>query len=379
MRLGIDASNLRAGGGMTHLVELLRIAQPQEHGFQEVIVWGGEVTLCRLEERVWLRKMSEPLLDRALPMRLYWQLFMLERLALREKCDLLFFPGGMGGGKFIPFVTMCRNMLPFEWEEARRFGISGALLRLMLLRWGQSWAFRKAKGIIFLTKYARDEVMKVIGSVDGVSAIIPHGVEARFVYRPREQHDIGYYSKDRPFRILYVSRIDVYKHQWNVVEAVTQLRRSGIPVRLDLVGSAYKPALKKLMQKICKAGIVDTFVYYHGSIPYAELQDWYKKSDMFVFASSCENMPNILLEAMASGLPIACSNKGPMFEILGDSGIYFDPEKPSDIADALKKIIDSPFMRAQKAEAAYQQTKVYTWKRCAEETFKFLVNIKLGC
>lgn len=40
MILGIDASNIRAGGGVTHLVELLRAANPSVHGFEKVIVWG---------------------------------------------------------------------------------------------------------------------------------------------------------------------------------------------------------------------------------------------------------------------------------------------------------------------------------------------------
>lgn len=54
MRLGIDASNIRTGGGVTHLIELLRAAKPQEHGFDEVIVWGG----------------STYLIDQSLPIRL---------------------------------------------------------------------------------------------------------------------------------------------------------------------------------------------------------------------------------------------------------------------------------------------------------------------
>lgn len=45
MRLGINASNIRAGGSVTHLVELLRAADRLAYGFSQVIVWGGEATL----------------------------------------------------------------------------------------------------------------------------------------------------------------------------------------------------------------------------------------------------------------------------------------------------------------------------------------------
>jgi glycosyltransferase involved in cell wall biosynthesis len=51
-------------------------------------------------------------------------------------------------------------------------------------------------------------------------------------------------------------------------------------------------------------------------------------------------MPNILLEAMAAGLPIACSNRGPMPEVLGTAGLYFNPENPAEIACAIRTVID---------------------------------------
>ena len=69
MILGIDASNLRAGGGVTHLVELLRAADPQVHGFERAIVWGGAATLSKIEDRDWLGKVHDTDLDRGLPYR----------------------------------------------------------------------------------------------------------------------------------------------------------------------------------------------------------------------------------------------------------------------------------------------------------------------
>ena len=54
--IGIDASNLRGGGGLTHLVELLRIANPLKHDFSRIIVWGEKETLSILEDKPWLIK-----------------------------------------------------------------------------------------------------------------------------------------------------------------------------------------------------------------------------------------------------------------------------------------------------------------------------------
>jgi glycosyltransferase involved in cell wall biosynthesis len=86
-------------------------------------------------------------------------------------------------------------------------------------------------------------------------------------------------------------------------------------------------------------------------------------------------MPNILLEGMASGLPIACSNCGPMPEVLGDAGVYFDPENPKDIARALRELIESPVLRTKSAESSFERVRRYSWRRCADETFRFLAEI----
>jgi glycosyltransferase involved in cell wall biosynthesis len=375
MRIGVDASNIRSGGGVTHLVELLHAAQPQEYGFDQVIVWGGSSTLSRLEERSWLRKVHEPVLDRSLPLRLYWQKFILERLVRRAECNVLLAPGGSYSGSFRPLLAMSQNMLPFSWLEARRYGASWIFLRLMLLRWRQSRTFRAANGVIFLTHYAREVAMQTVKEIPGISAVIPHGVDARFFFTPREQKYIGSYSRQHLFRVVYVSIVDFYKHQWHVAEAVAQLRETGLPIQLDLIGPAYPPALRRLRQLLRRLDPAEVFIHFRGPVPYSELPNWYHQADLFVFASSCENMPNILLESMASGLPIACSNRGPMPEILGDYGIYFDPEKPDEIADALRTLLEDPNLRAYYATGAYEKASAYSWERCARETFSFIAQV----
>lgn len=378
MKLGIDASNLRAGGGVTHLVELLRAADPLVYGFASVIVWSGEATLRCLEDRPWLEKCHQPILDRSLPYRVFWQRFRLSGLVQQSGCDVLFVPGGSYAGDFRPIVTMSRNMLPFEWRELRRYGISVMMLKWLLLRWFQSRSFRDADGLIFLTPYARDAVLAEIRSVASKTIIIPHGIHPRFSIAPRHQRPVEDYSVARPFRILYVSTVDWYKHQWHAAEAVALLRKEGFPVTLDLVGPAYPPALARLVATLGRVDPGGAFISYFGPVPHVELHARYVSADMCLFASSCENMPNILLEGMASGLPIACSNHGPMPEVLGDAGVYFDPEKPEDIAAAIRQLIVSPELREEKAKLSFKLVQQYSWERCAGETLRFLSEMVRG-
>jgi len=366
---------LRCGGGVTHLVELLRAAQPKTFGIERVVVWGGTPTLTALEDRPWLAKRNPVALDSDLPQRTLWQRYRLSQAARNEECDVLFVPGGSYAGNFHPVVTMSRNLLPFEMRELLRYGWSPFTLKLMMLRFTQSRSFRSAYGVIFLTDYAKQGVVKVTGPLRGKIATIPHGLSRRFFMPPRPQRPIADYSATEPYRLLYVSIIDQYKHQWQVVDAVAALRKQGLHIVLDLVGPAYQPALKRLQKAIVRADAERHWVYYHGAIPFNELHLRYAEADLGLFASSCENMPNILLETMAAGLPIACSNRGPMPEVLGNAGVYFDPESPEQIADALTMLLKDHSLRARFSQKSYDCAREYSWERCAEETFAFLAYV----
>lgn len=375
LTIGIDATNLRRGGGVTHLVELLRAAQPASLGIERVVIWSGRSTLNALDDHHWLDKRNPPALDKGLLQRTLWQRYSLSQAARDAGCDVLFVPGGSYAGNFHPVVTMSRNLLPFEMHELLRYGWSLVTLKMLLLRLSQSRSFRKTDGVIFLTEYARDVVLNVTGKLRGQNCIIPHGLNSRFSRTPKVQRAIADYDDEHPYRVLYVSTIDQYKHQWHVVEAVATMRKQGLPIVLDLVGPAYLPAHKRLNEIIARVDADRHWVYYHGAIPFNELHLRYAQADLGLFASSCENMPNILLETMASGLPVACSSLGPMPEVLGDTGVYFDPEQPEEIAQALFKLIESPQLRTALAQASYQRAQQFSWQRCADETFRFIAKI----
>lgn len=383
MILGIDASNIRSGGTVTHLIELLRAADPLAWGFTKVIVWGGSAVLSTIEERSWLVKAVEPMLeqsanpfrDRNHLRRAYWQRFRLAKLARLARCDALFVPGGLGLGGFEPMIAMSQNMLPFDASEGRRYGISASRARLLLLRIGQSRTFRRARGVIFLTHYARDSISQVVSLDFKKTTIVPHGIGGHFFAKPRQQRAIADCSASNAFRLLYVSTVDFYKHQWNVAEATALLRQEGLPVTLDMVGPANGKALRRLEQTLARIDPAGKFIRYLGSVAYERQRDLYMQADVGVFASSCENLPIILLEGMAAGLPMACSNRGPMSEVLGEAGVYFDPERVADIAAGIRSLIESPQTRSRNAALGFQRAQEYAWTKCAQQTFAFLA----GC
>ena len=130
--LAIDATNLRRGGGVTHLIELLRSANPKIHNFERIVIWGPANSLKLIDDKPWLVKHNPPALERGLLHRTIWQSFCLSKAAREEGCSVMFVPGGSYAGSFFPVVTMSQNLLPFEISELKRFGWSFLSFKLLL-------------------------------------------------------------------------------------------------------------------------------------------------------------------------------------------------------------------------------------------------------
>ena len=111
------------------------------------------------------------------------------------------------------------------------------------------------------------------------------------------------------------------------------------------------------------------FVRLESFLPNNEVARYLSAADLFIFASSCENLPITLLEAMASGVVICSSNRGPMPEVLEHNVEFFDPESPKHIRDSIKLTLDNWERSLVNARALMVKAKNYSWERCAKETW----------
>ncbi|MCB1759302.1 MAG: glycosyltransferase family 4 protein [Gammaproteobacteria bacterium] len=369
LTLGINACRARSGGAVAHLIGLLREATPAEYDIGQVHVWSYRKLLAQLPEAPWLLKHGAAELESSLAHQLWWERFKLPKQLNETGCSVLLNVDAGSVCRFRPSITMSRDMLSYEPGEMERYGFSVARLRLVALRYVQNASLRTADGVIFLTRYAAEVVQRACGPLENV-AHIPHGVGAEFCDNPTDRS----WPEDgtRPIECLYISNALPYKHQWHVVEAIAQLRKQGHGIRLVLVGGGEGEAQERLEAQIAQSDPHNEFVSQHEFVPQLTLPGFLASADLFVFASSCENMPNTLVEAMAAGMPIACSDRGPMPEVLEDAGVYFDPENPESIAAAVADMIANPEKRSRLADRAKERSRRYSWGRCARETLAFV-------
>ncbi len=370
--VAIDASRNRSGGARNHLIGILTDGDPVRSGVKTVHVWSYRALLEELPNREWLKKHNPPELEKSLAHQVWWQMSVLPQALKRCECDILLNTDAGTFSNIRPCVTMSRDMLSYEPGEIRRYRYGKAWIRLVLLKYIQNRSLRRANGVIFLTRYAANAIQLSCGNLKSF-AIIPHGVGKAFSMTRRliAWPD----ASQRPIRCVYVSNTAPYKHQEHVVRGIEKMVKQGIDITLALVGGGGGNAQKQLIKQINTSDPFRQFIFEFGYISNTDLPQLLSEHDIFIFASSCENMPNTLLEAMASEIPIACSNRGPMPEILKDGGVYFDPENPEEIVNALKKIIYQSDLRYKNAARAKEIASCYSWSRCAQETFSYLTEV----
>ncbi len=378
VNLAIEASSISAKGGLSHLKELIKHANPKQQGIDRVGVWTSKKTAKTLPNKEWLETYSPKWIAGNAISRYTYQSTRLSSDLNKKGYDILFVPGGSYLGGFEPFVTMSQNMLPFSPKERRRYGLTKSRLRFKLLRYIQGFTFRRASGVIFLNEYARKKICSKIRGNIKTTSVIPHGVDERFKNEPRKQTDISHYNFNEPFTWLYVSSINPYKHQWNVVESIYELRKKGFPVELKIIGPARPPhhlAKDRLSRAINFCDNEGNFVEYISFVPNSEIHNTYQRADAFVFSSTCENMPITLLEAMASGLPIASSKKAPMPQILNHNACFFDPLNVKSIYSSMKCLTVSADKRSAFAKKVYNSASNMSWAKTSKETMEYIYNV----
>jgi glycosyltransferase involved in cell wall biosynthesis len=370
MKIVINAYSARQGGGQTYLINLLSHLPATDNLQIEVFAPAS----LKLPEHPKVRRVhadwptDNPLLRAA------WEHFGLPRYLKRTGADVLFCPGGLVATRVHPscrVVTMFRNMIPFDPVAMKAIPFGRQWVRNQLLRRLMLKSMREADLTIFISEFARGVIERLTTIPHPVT--IPHGISETFrrqenpLPRPRA-------AGEQPY-LLYVSKLDVYKHHQEVVEAFGRLPealRQGH--RLLLIGEAEGAHAEQLKALIALMGLRER-VEMLGAVPYQELPAFYQNAKAILFASSCENCPNILLEALASGQPVLSSNVDPMPEF-GGAGIgYFSPFDSESIRSAMQQVLESDEVQARWAESALRQSKRYQWNSTAEATWREIMQL----
>lgn len=368
LKILINAIAALQGGGVTYLNQLLKEWSKDDN--MQIDIYGFSKVDLKLKDVKHFNFIDVPNANKSLFWRFIHEKFFIPKLLIKKQHDIAFFPNGMITGH-VPSpsisITMFRNMLPFSQRDINKFSSIKVQLRYYLLKYLYIKSYKKANHIIFISNYAKNVISKFIPNISDKSSVIEHGIANQF----KKQKD---FKKDG--YILYVSILNEYKHQLEIVKGLGLFKKNeGYSPRLLLAGFIKEDYRKRLVQVIINSDL-EKEVEILGAVEYQILPELYHDAKLVIFASTCENCPNILLEAMATNNAILCSSFQPMPEFLNESGFYFNPEKPESFYSELKKIWNDNELLELKAKESYSLSSNYSWESTSLKTKKLFQKLR---
>jgi len=170
---------------------------------------------------------------------------------------------------------------------------------------------------------------------------------------------------DKPY-ILYVARIEhPGKNHLNLIKAYEKLPELyKQKYDLFLIGSDWNGS--KVVHEYVKNSSDHTRIKFLGFVSNYKLPQYYQNASLFVFPSLYEGFGIPVIEAMASGTPVATSSTSSLPEVGGNAAVYFNPESPDDISDVMHTILKDSRYRKKLCELGYEQVKKFSWNKHVE-------------
>jgi glycosyltransferase involved in cell wall biosynthesis len=198
-------------------------------------------------------------------------------------------------------------------------------------------------------------------------AYIPNGVERRFFGQPRR------YARGETLRLLYAGTWLDQRGIFYIREAMQRLARRTPGLKLTIAGPA-TPA-EEVMRFFGPqlAGNIEV----RPVIAAGSMQELYAEHDIFVFPSLMEGLPSVLLEAMASGMPVITAETCGMPDMVQDSfnGLLVPPADATALENAIAKLAESEELRERLGCAAHESMKRYEWTSAAEKLEELFLRV----
>jgi glycosyltransferase involved in cell wall biosynthesis len=227
---------------------------------------------------------------------------------------------------------------------------------------------RRSQRVIADSQSTRDDLIELAHVDRGRIDVVPLGLGARATEAPlpepetRARFELG----ARPV-VLSLSAKRPHKNLSALIDALALMPVQSRPV---LVLPGYRTWHEDELRQRARAAGVEDDVRFPGWISAAEVEGLWVLAEAFVFPSLYEGFGLPVLEAMARGVPVACSNVSSLPEVAGDAALLFDPAAPAEIASALGRLLEDRELRELLAQRGSARAREFTWARSARLTLE---------
>ena len=285
---------------------------------------------------------------------------LLPRLAQRERIDLIHSLASTAPawGRFRRVVTIHDLIYRIYPEAHPGFRAKGMGVLVPL-------AARRADRIITPSASTRDDLVRLLRTPAGKIDVALEGVRLPGPVTgdaARARARLGLAARPA---VLSLSAKRPHKNLGRLLQAMTLIPPERRPV---LLLPGYPTMWESdLRQQALDLGI-DADTRFLGWVPSEELEDLYAVASCFVFPSLYEGFGLPVLEAMARGVPVACSDRGSLREVAGDAAWLFDPDQPAAIADAIEALVSDRAEAARLVALGRERAEQFSWAQTARVT-----------
>jgi glycosyltransferase involved in cell wall biosynthesis len=227
-------------------------------------------------------------------------------------------------------------------------------------------AARRSDRIIVPAASTREDLRRLLGVAPERVDVVPHGVGSSQPATPLPEAQIRarLSAGERPI-VLSVSAKLAHKNLLRLISALASIPAYERPL---LVLPGYPTPHERELRELVAALGVGPDVRLLGWVSAAELEALYSVAAGFVFPSLAEGFGLPVLEAMARGVPVACSARGALAEVAGNAALRFDPLSEAEIAGAIRRLITDSAEAARLAVAGRQRAAQFSWPAAAAGT-----------
>ncbi len=184
--------------------------------------------------------------------------------------------------------------------------------------------------IVCVSKEMTDNLIKMFPANGDKITFIPNGVGDEFIQLERG------YSNKKKLSVLFVGSLIPRKNVGVILKAMS-LMDAKVRPSLRIVGDGQD---RQILESMCQKLEIADYVFFCGALSPDDVVEEYASADIFVLPSFSEGRPNVLLEAMASGLPVVASRISGVVELIddGENGFLFDPENEILLSEVLENL-----------------------------------------
>lgn len=235
---------------------------------------------------------------------------------------------------------------------------------------------RRAARIITDSHFSKADILRRLKTESGkVEVVYINTSESLFpeknpaeLERVRRKYGVG----DK--YILYIGNFKSHKNVGALVEAFRRIQGKEIFKGYSLVLGGNKDAHAMAIEKNIRESGLEGRALFTGHLEESDLRGLYSAASLFVFPSLYEGYGLPVMEAMACGTPVACSNRTSLPEIAGGAAVLFDPENPEDMAEAMRPVLLDEAKRAELIRKGQERVRRLNEKPCPERLFEILLS-----